>query len=78
MSGRTEMEALRRLYGENGDTRDVLKADMSKRLPELGECLATQAAELARDFTPERADRFLQTLQGVAAHVRQMRALEIG
>jgi len=72
MSGRAEVEALRRLYGDRGDVRDADIAARRRQLVDLGDCLAAQLAELERDFTRERADRVVQSLAGVVTHVRRL------
>lgn len=75
MDGRDQVEQLRRLYGDNLATAgELLGERLRKQMPELGECLAGQLAELSRDPSRERCDRVLQSLAGVIAHVRQLAA----
>jgi hypothetical protein len=45
---------------------------------DLGEGLATQLAELQRSPHLDRCDRILANLEGVAIHVRTMRAAMLG
>lgn len=70
MSG-PEIEALRALYREPDD---ALAASLAAALPDLGDCIATQLAELSRDPSRDRCDRVLHNLQGVIQHVRRLAA----
>jgi len=76
MNGREHPQALERLYGARADARDILTGRLRTQLPDLGEALAAQLAELERDPTRDRAERVLANLAGVAAHVRRLIATQ--
>jgi hypothetical protein len=70
-----EIEALRALYAGHGHApaaHGINVDQLRAQLPELGESLAAQLAELERDFTRERAHRLLCNLDGVATYVRRL------
>lgn len=67
-----EIEALRReLYREPDDV-----SRLAAELPDLGECIAAQLAELARDPSRDRCDRVVANLGGVVLHVRRLAAAQ--
>ena len=76
MNGLHQTEQLARLYGDRGDARDVEAAALAAALPELGECIAAQLAELSRDPSRERCERVVANLSGVIAHIRRLDALQ--
>lgn len=58
--------------------RHVAQADsemLRRALPEIGEGLAAQLAELYHCPTPERCERVAATLEGVKRHTLNFRAL---
>lgn len=67
------VDALRALYGGKDDALD---ARLRLQLVECGEALASQLAELAHDWTPERAGRIQMMLAAASAHIRQLAAME--
>lgn len=71
---RAEVEALRALYA-GPDPAAI--ATLRRQLVELGDGLATQLAELERDFSPERAERVLHNLAGVQSHIRRLVAMGV-
>lgn len=66
------IEALRSLYGNPAPSFEELR----RTLPDLGDGLAAQFADLERDFTPERAERLLHNLAGACAHIRRLSAAQ--
>ena len=70
-----EIEALRALYREPDD---ALVASLAAALPDLGDCVSSQLAELSRDPSRDRCDRVLHNLAGVVQHVRRLAAAQEG
>lgn len=68
-----EIEALRKLYAEPSAT---LAASLAAALPDLGDCISSQLAELARDPSRDRCDRVIHNLQGVIQHIRRLAAAQ--
>ena len=68
-----EIEALRALYREPDD---ALVASLAAALPDLGDCISSQMAELSRDPSRDRCDRVLHNLAGVVQHVRRLAAAQ--
>lgn len=68
-----QVEALRSLYSGKDD---ALEAHLRRQLVDLGDCIASQMAELERDFTPERAERVLHNMAGAMAHIRRLVAMD--
>lgn len=67
-----EIEALRReLYREPDDLVRLVA-----ELPNLGDCIAAQLAELARNPSRDRCDRVLANLEGLKQHVRRISAAQ--
>lgn len=70
-----EIEALRALYREPDDT---LAASLAAALPDLGDCVSSQLAELARDPSRDRCDRVIANLRGVIVHIQRLHAAQGG
>lgn len=71
-----EIAALRRLYASPDDT---LATSLAAALPDLGDCVSAQLAELARNPTRDGCDRVAANLGGVQQHVRKLKAaMEVG
>lgn len=66
-----EIEALRTLYREPDD---ALAASLAAALRDLGDCVGSQLAELARNPTRDGCDRVAANLGGVQQHVRRLKA----
>ncbi|GGD40684.1 hypothetical protein [Pseudoxanthomonas indica] len=57
----------------NEAAENIVVAHIRTQLPDVGEGLAGQLADLARDATPERCERLLVNLRGVQAQVLRLR-----
>ena len=72
---RPEIEALRALYREPDD---ALAASLAKQCVDLGDCISSQLAELARDPSRDRCDRVIHNLRGVIQHIQRLHAAQDG
>ena len=55
---------------------EAMRASLAAALPDLGDCISSQMAELSRDPSRDRCDRVLHNLAGVIQHIRRLAAAQ--